>query len=73
MNLEGIDMIRQYIDSIWSEQCYLMKFPKNYIISELRSFHPKYEKEYFNIKEIIELSIKKKDEYFVPYPKNLNS
>lgn len=73
MNLEGIDMIQQYIDSIWSEQCYLMKFPKNYIISELRSFHPKYEKEYFNIKEIIELSIKKKDEYFVPYPKNLNS
>ena len=73
MNLEGIDIIRQYIDSIWSEQCYLMKFPKNYIISELRSFHPKYEKEYFNIKEIIELSIKKKDEYFVPYPKNLNS
>lgn len=73
MNLEGIDMIRQYIDSIWSEQCYLMKFPKNYIISELRSFHPKYEKEYFNIKEIIELSIKKKDEYFVPYPENLNS
>ena len=72
MNLEGID-IRQYIDSIWSEQCYLMKFPKNYIISELRSFHPKYEKEYFNIKEIIELSIKKKDEYFVPYPENLNS
>ena len=72
MNLEGIDMIRQYIDSIWSEQCYLMKFPKNYIISELRSFHPKYEKEYFNIKEI-ELSIKKKDEYFVPYPENLNS
>ena len=73
MNLEGIDIIRQYIDSIWSEQYYLMKFPKNYIISELRSFHPKYEKEYFNIKEIIELSIKKKDEYFVPYPKNLNS
>lgn len=73
MNLEGIDIIRQYIDSIWSEQCYLMKFPKNYIISELRSFHPKYEKEYFNIKEIIELSIKKKDEYFVPYPENLNS
>ena len=55
MNLEGIDMIRQYIDAIWNEQCYLMKFPREYIISQLRSFHPFYEKEYFNIKEIIEM------------------
>lgn len=53
MNLEGIDMIRQYIDAIWDEQCYLMRFPREYIISELHSFHPYYEKEYFNIKEIV--------------------
>lgn len=53
MSLEGIDMIRQYIDAIWEEQCYLMKFPREYVISELRSFHPHYEKEYFNLKEII--------------------
>lgn len=55
MNLEGIDMIRQYIDAIWDEQCYLMRFPREYVIGELRSFHPCYEKEYFNIKEIVEI------------------
>lgn len=59
MKLEGIDMIRQYIDVIWEEQCYLMKFPRTYIINELRSFHPYYEREYFNIKEIVELQIVK--------------
>ena len=50
MNLEGIDMIAQYIDVIWDEQCYLMKFPREYVINQLRSFHSFYEKEYFNIK-----------------------
>ena len=55
MNLEGIDMIAQYIDIIWDEQCYLMKFPRGYVINQLRSFHPFYEKEYFNIKEIVEM------------------
>lgn len=59
MNLEGIDMIRQYIDAIWDEQCYLMKFPREYVISELRSFHPFYEKEYFNIKEIVRIQMEK--------------
>ena len=53
MNLEGIDMIRQYIDAIWDEQCYLMRFSRAYVIDELRSFYPYYEKEYFNIKEIV--------------------
>lgn len=53
MNLEGIDMISQYIDAIWEEQSYLMKFSRNYIIDELRSFHPHYENEYFNLKEQI--------------------
>ncbi|MGN0465047.1 MAG: DUF6179 domain-containing protein [Lachnospiraceae bacterium] len=57
LNLEGIDMIDQYIDAIWKEQKYLMRFPRNYILSELRSFHPKYEKEYFNLREIIELQM----------------
>lgn len=57
MNLEGIDMIRQYIDAIWDEQCYLMKFPREYVISELRSFHPYYEKEYFNIKETVRIQM----------------
>lgn len=55
MNLEGIDMIRQYIDAIWDEQCYLMKFPRDYVIEKLRSFHSHYEKEYFNLKEIVEV------------------
>ena len=55
--LEGIDIISQYIDAIWEEQCYLMKFPRNYIISELRSFHPRYEKEFFNLKEILQLQM----------------
>ena len=34
---------------IWLE----MKFPREYVISELRSFQPHYEKEFFNLKEII--------------------
>ena len=54
MSLEGIDMIRQYIDAIWEEQHYLMQFPRNEVISKLRSFHPKYEKEFINIKEIFD-------------------
>ena len=53
MEAEGIDRIRQYLDAIWEEQCYLIKFPRNFILEELRSFHPKYEKEYFNLKEIL--------------------
>ena len=53
MQLEGIDRIRQYIDAIWEEQCYLMKFSRNDVISVLRSFHPRYEREYFNLREII--------------------
>ena len=59
-DLEGIDMIEQYIDAIWEEQCYLLKFPRNYVISELRSFHPQYEREYFNLKEIIEMQMTNK-------------
>lgn len=59
-DLEGIDMIEQYIDAIWQEQCYLLKFPRNYVISELRSFHPQYEREYFNLKEIIETNSKRR-------------
>ena len=55
LTLEGIDLIKQYIDAIWEEQSYLMRFPRNYIISELRSFHPHYEKEFINLKEILEL------------------
>lgn len=55
MNLEGIDRIGQYIDAIWEEQQYLMQFPRNYVISKLVSFHPQYEKEYINIKEILKL------------------
>ena len=55
MTMEGIDMIAQYIDAIWEEQQYLNKFPRRYIIDELRLFHPRYENEFFNIKEIVEL------------------
>lgn len=54
MNLQGIDRIRQYIDLIWEEQCYLLQFSRSDIINILRSFHPRYEKEYFNIKEIVD-------------------
>ncbi len=59
MELEGIDMIAQYIDAIYKEQLFLMKFPREYVISELRSFHPAYENEFFNIKEILELQMSK--------------
>ena len=45
MRLEGIDKISQYIDAIWEEQCYLRKYPRSYIINELRSFHSRYEQE----------------------------
>ncbi len=58
MNMEGIDMIAQYIDAIWKEQQYLNKFPREYVVEELRLFHPKYENEFFNIKEIVELQMK---------------
>lgn len=53
MTLEGIDMIAQYIDAILKEQCFLMQFPRNDVIEKLRSFHRGYEKEYFNLKEIL--------------------
>ena len=52
MELEGIDMISQYLDAIITEQQYLMQFDRERIIEKLRSFHPQYEKEYFNLKEI---------------------
>lgn len=58
MELTGIDMIAQYIDRIYDEQIFLQKFPKVYVLDELRAFHPRYEKEFFNLKEIIELSLK---------------
>ena len=54
-NLEGIDIISRYIDAIWEEQCFLMNYPRSYIINKLYSFHPHYETEYFNIREIVEL------------------
>ena len=58
MSMEGIDMIAQYIDAFWKEQQYLNKFPKEYLLDELRLFRPKYENEFFNIKEIVELQMK---------------
>ena len=61
MELEGIDMIRQYIDAIWEEQHYLMKFPRNFVVDKLRAFHTKYEKEYFNLKEIVDMQIEKEN------------
>lgn len=59
MTLEGIDMIAQYIDAIWKEQQYLNRFSREYVLEELRLFHPKYENEFFNIKEIVELQMEK--------------
>lgn len=56
MELEGIDRIRQYLDAIWEEQCYLQQFPREDIICRLRMFHTRYEREYFNIKEIFDNS-----------------
>lgn len=53
MNLEGIDMIAQYIEAVCKEQEYLCRFPRAYVIDLLRSFHPRYEYEFFNIKEIV--------------------
>ena len=46
-------MIRQYLDAIITEQQYLMQFDRNKIIEALRAFHPRYEKEFFNLKEVI--------------------
>ncbi len=58
MKLEGIDMISQYIDAICNEQVYLKSFPREYVITKLKEFHPKYEKEYINLKEIFAMQIK---------------
>lgn len=66
MTLEGIDMIAQYIDAIREEQRYLLQFPKNYVISLLRTFHPRYENEYFNIKEIVEQQRRRDYDTFSP-------
>lgn len=54
MELEGIDMICEYIDAIWEEQCYLLQFQRACIINKLRSYHPHYEREFINIKEIFD-------------------
>ncbi|MDD6194745.1 MAG: DUF6179 domain-containing protein [Lachnospiraceae bacterium] len=53
--LEGIDIIAQYIDCIWEEQMYLRQYPREYVVDMLRAFHPRYEQEFFNVKEILEL------------------
>lgn len=58
MNLEGIDMISQYIDAIWNEQVYLQAFPREYVISKLKEFHPKYEREFINLKEIFLMQLR---------------
>ena len=47
--------MEQYIDAIWQEQQYLREFPREYVIDKLLSFHPRYEREYFNLREIMEL------------------
>lgn len=54
-SLEGIDRMEQYIDAIWQEQQYLREFSREYVIDKLLSFHPRYEREYFNLREIMEL------------------
>ena len=52
---EGIDIIAQYIGCIWEEQIYLRQYPREYVVEMLRSFHPRYEGEFFNLREILEL------------------
>lgn len=54
MELEGIDRISAYIDAIWEEQMYLRQFSREEVIGRLRSFHPHYEREYFNVREIVQ-------------------
>lgn len=53
--LEGIDIIAQYIDCIWEEQMYLKQYPREYVVESLRAFHPRYEGEFFNLREILKL------------------
>ena len=53
VSLEGIDRLEQYIDLICEEQVFLQRFPREFVLEELRMFHPMYEKEIFNLKEII--------------------
>ena len=54
VSLEGIDRIAQYVDLLFEEHRYLQRYPKNFVIDELRTFHPQYEKEIFNLREIVE-------------------
>lgn len=53
VSLEGIDRLEQYIDLICEEQVFLQRFPREFVLEELRMFHPMYEKEILNLKEII--------------------
>ena len=55
MKLEGIDLISQYIDAIWNE---LQAFSREYVISKLKEFHPKYEREFINLKEIFLMQLR---------------
>lgn len=57
MELAGIDMIRQYLDAIWAKQCFLLRFEREEVIEKLRRFHPFYEKEFFNLKEMVSYSL----------------
>lgn len=55
MELCGIDMIEQYLNAIIEEQKYLLKYEESFVVEKLRQFHPNYEKEFFNVREILEL------------------
>ena len=58
-NLKGIDRIQQYVDAIWEEQSYLMKLPRDEVIDILRAFHPRYEREFFNLWEVVTAAAKR--------------
>ena len=57
MELCGIDMIEQYVNAISREQQYLKRYPIDFVVEKLRSYHPTYEGEFFNIKEILDLQL----------------
>ncbi len=54
MTLEGIDRIAQYIEAVRQEQVFLHRFLREDILEKLVLFHPKYENEFFNLREIVE-------------------
>ncbi len=55
--LEGIDLIYQYIDSVYLEQNFLLTFPRKYIIEALKDYHSNYKDLFINVSSVVIRSV----------------